>query len=1747
MAYHASVRRFAARAGTGLLLLTLALMASTGAQAAVLGPAVGANVPSAGQAPGSSAISALSPSTVAQVAQHAHASSLTNAPGVAAHVLRAPPTRPALGSVPAGIFSTPIQVSTTTTTDQNGGPVFAWSTNPSTVSDASGYVWTAWAANVSGRWSIFFAFSSSDGASFSSPVQLDSGATTQDTGPSLAVHGSGATAEIAVVWETRVADTVNPASSDGYVLKVSANGGSTWTQSGTNANWWGQANYGAMDTIESPTVAWTTSGYAEVAYWGYFVNYATYTTWPTGTVNTVDAYTGGTTICSGTGCPGAVFEGPRSTTALYWPAISFACSNINENCSFTYSVTNSAVTTDFVRVWYSFTAFLTLPYDAVQVTSAAMSSTTPYATVIVQQGETAYGGALGNDSAIDFLVNTGSTTSPTYDVAYYYNTATTYVRGAWPSGASTTTGLHSAYIALNPTTGAPFVSYVDGNSNVQATWTTSPTGTFLAPQLVAAGGALSATSVAMSTSSAPSPFRVDVAYVDAGNPASQIYYAAFYALYGTAAASPATVDLWQGVQFTATPGAGASPYTYSWNFGGACSPSCPTTTQSPLVNYTNPGTYSSSVQITDTIGEIITAAAGTVTVNPRLLVAVSPTSGSLDVNQSMTFTATPSGGSGSYSAYAWTVNGVAQSITGSSFTYTFATSGSIVVAVDVTDTLGVTSPWAGATISVALPLKVGLTSSSSSILPGNSVTFTATPTGGTTPYVYGWTPTPSGTFGCAAPTGATDVCTPTAAGTYMMMVSVTDSASPAVVRSAFTNVTVDTAMTVSATKFPSSPELGQTVFLNASVTGGTPSYTYQWIAGDGSATINGASATHVYASVGTYTAQVWVNDSLGFSVTTTVPVTVVAALSILSATGSPNPSNTTTMVTFSSAAAGGVTPYAYAWKFGDGGSGTTAWAHHNYTSASSYSVSLTVTDAAGHAASKTFTEVVNPPTGCGSSCQLVVTLTFSPSSPVAGLPVSFSASATGGTGGYAYAWTFGDGTNANTATGSDQHTYTTAGTYSAAVTVTSGSGRSGTAQVSVSVSPFAGIFTSSVTATPSTTDVGEIVSFDGSAIGGSGTYTSFSFSFGDGTPAVVVTTSPAVATHTFSSSGTYSVVLTVTDSTGAKAASAPTSVLVYPPITVALTATASGINVANGVDVNTNVIFSATVSGGSQSYFPTIWWTFGSGTSPQAGANQLLHAFAVAGTFDVRATANDTVGGYGTGSLNLTVFPAIAVVVTGNNVDSPAPVNMALTASLSGGDGTYKLLWTFGDGSPSVTTSASGSSATVNHNFTAAGGYEVQVIVTDSSGGKGTGFYNATVATASPNGSLFSTSIVGIPWWLLLVLVAVVVAAVIALLAMRRRRPLGEPQPDMEAFAPAPVLLATGASVNPDLMAPPVPAGASDQSPDDLGGVLPDAPAALPPGTRVSGAGAPLTPSVEPTVPPVSAQEMGPVLCPRCGSGLLGGGIPCPTCQYVSPEAPLETVLPSPVAEAVPSPAPAPSPIVGPAPSQLEALTHCPQCSGPLTPESECPVCQVRWEPSHPELNTTIGRPGMSGAAPPPPTAPLAAPTELTHCPQCGTLLAPGRVCPNCQVSWEPASSEPATFVDRDQGAEPLPPTSSFAQAPQAPPPEQVPAPAPVSEPPMVHEVPRTPAPPSPSVVERAEAPPVPPPEPSPPPAPKEVLPQAAPAESTASAAPAPSPPPAPSAAEPLTSGPGRCFICSGPLENGFCPRCNMSWADEGG
>ena len=61
---------------------------------------------------------------------------------------------------------------------------------------------------------------------------------------------------------------------------------------------------------------------------------------------------------------------------------------------------------------------------------------------------------------------------------------------------------------------------------------------------------------------------------------------------------------------------------------------------------------------------------------------------------------------------------------------------------------------------------------------------------------------------------------------------------------------------------PSGPQVGQPVSFTGSASGGTPSYSYAWIFGDGS-TGTGRTASHSYSSAGTYTATLTVADAIG--------------------------------------------------------------------------------------------------------------------------------------------------------------------------------------------------------------------------------------------------------------------------------------------------------------------------------------------------------------------------------------------------------------------------------------------------------------------------------------------------------------------------------------------------------------------------------------------------------------------------------------------------------------------------------------------------------------------------------------------------------------------------------------------------------------------------------------------------------------------------------------------------------------------
>ncbi len=99
-------------------------------------------------------------------------------------------------------------------------------------------------------------------------------------------------------------------------------------------------------------------------------------------------------------------------------------------------------------------------------------------------------------------------------------------------------------------------------------------------------------------------------------------------------------------------------------------------------------------------------------------------------------------------------------------------------------------------------------------------------------------------------------------------------------------VTVVTVPSVAVAVAPRSPAPGVTTTFFANVTGGTGPYTFSWRFGDGEGS-SFADPQHAFLAAGSYTAQVWVNDSAGSSVHGSISLTVGTVSSAGSVFGVP--------------------------------------------------------------------------------------------------------------------------------------------------------------------------------------------------------------------------------------------------------------------------------------------------------------------------------------------------------------------------------------------------------------------------------------------------------------------------------------------------------------------------------------------------------------------------------------------------------------------------------------------------------------------------------------------------------------------------------------------------------------------------------------------------------------------------------------------------------------------------------------------
>jgi len=445
--------------------------------------------------------------------------------------------------------------------------------------------------------------------------------------------------------------------------------------------------------------------------------------------------------------------------------------------------------------------------------------------------------------------------------------------------------------------------------------------------------------------------------------------------------------------------------------------------------------------------------------------------------------------------------------------------------------------------------------------------------------------------------------------------------------------------------------VGETVYFTGSATGGATPYSWSWNFGDGQ-TSNLQNPTHSYSTTGTKTVVLTVTDTCVNTDTDTVVITVNPALSC-DANG-PYTGTICSVVQFAGTATGGHPPYTYSWTFGDGGSGSGQNPTHQYTSDGSYTATLTVTDSQSVQAVDTAPVTITTPA-----------LVAEAGGPYTGTicnAISFSGSASGGCTPYSYSWAFGDG-----GSGSGQnptHQYTADGSYTATVTVTDNKGSTDTDTASVTIS------TPTLVAEangPYNGYTGIPIDFEGSATGGCTPYT-YSWNFGDGG-----TSNQQNPTHSYSSTGVFTVTLTVTDNKG------------YNDVdTTTATILASGLDVDAGGpyygEVNVPIQFNGVASKGTPPY--SYQWNFGDGgTSNQQNPTHAYSEPSSQEGYQVALLATDSKGVNGYDYTHAYVSGDIEEPTANANGPYQGKVDETIqfTGSVFGGTTPYSYSWDFDD------------------------------------------------------------------------------------------------------------------------------------------------------------------------------------------------------------------------------------------------------------------------------------------------------------------------------------------------------------------------------------------------------------------------------------------------------------------------------------
>lgn len=603
------------------------------------------------------------------------------------------------------------------------------------------------------------------------------------------------------------------------------------------------------------------------------------------------------------------------------------------------------------------------------------------------------------------------------------------------------------------------------------------------------------------------------------------------------------------VNFNGTGSSAVRPIaSYAWDFGNGQTATGPTA----FTTYSTPGVYQAKLTVTDDQGDK-DVSIKTITVNtppnvlPIAAIGSSGTGGQAPYTVSFDGTGS-SDPDGSITSYAWDFGNdrTATTPTGSA---TYTQPGTYTVTLTVTDNQGATGTATrqivvtGApntppnavirTVSVAgtIPLTVNLSG-------GNSTDPDGTIAG------YAWN-LGNGQTG----TGASIQAIYTEAGSYTVTLVVTDDRGATATQTLVIDVSEDSNIAPGA-DFTADPVTGTAPLAvnfdgsaSADVDGTIASYA--WNFGNGQ---NGTGVTPpavTYTLPGTYVATLTVTDNKGATGTASQTITVNRPPNVSptgSITATPTTGNAPLLVQLSSAGSadpdGAIT--GYSWNFGNGTTSTSPNPSAIYNTAGVYTVQLTVTDNDGATSVRSQTITVNPANA--APIPAIVASTLTGPSPLA---VNFNGAGSSDPDGsvVSYSWNFGNG---QTATGPlASATYSSPGSYLVRLTVVDNRGTSRNTTTTIvagatNVRPIAVI-----SALPTSGPAPLLVQLRSTgSVDPDGTITSYSWDLGNGT-----TTTGTQTQFNYTTAGTYTIVLTVTDNRGATT-SASETVVVDPPVAV---------------------------------------------------------------------------------------------------------------------------------------------------------------------------------------------------------------------------------------------------------------------------------------------------------------------------------------------------------------------------------------------------------------------------------------------------------------------------------------------------------------------------------------------------------------------------------------------------------------------